>query len=286
MNHPTHQSHKIGIMYILIAWLFFTAMTLIVRFIGPKISIVSILLFQNFIGLLTTLPWFLKHGWGLLHTNRLGLLLSRTLFSIFSIGLSFLAVQKTTLVTTILLNSSSPLWIPFVLLIWRKLPLNHFLWPGLIGGFIGIFLILNPGRELFEAGAFLALGAGILQSLNMVSLRVLSYTERNHTVLFYYFLICSLLCLPFAIYEWTTPNFIQWGQIIGVGILFALGQWAFVRAFHFAKASLLGPFSYSAVVFAVLLDWIFFQEIPGLFTWIGIGLVCMGGIWAIRFTRQ
>ena len=281
-----HHHLKAGISYILIAWLFFTVMTIVTRFASATVPIATILLFSNLIGLASVIPWLSKHGWGLMRTERFGLILFRSFVSLFAIAFSFLAVQRTTLVNTMLFNNASPLWIPFVVLLWRKIPINHKLWPGLIGGFVGILLILQPGKEVIHLGSFFAIMAGILQSFNMVSLRVLSHTERNHTVMFYYFLICALACLPLSIYEWTAmPGAKEWGEVALIGILFTLGQWAFVRAFHHAKASHLGPFCYSAVVFAVLIDWGFFGQIPNLLSWIGIALVCAGGIWALRFNQ-
>ena len=156
----THRSHKVGIVYILIAWLLFTFMTIIARFTSKTIPLASILFIQNLIGLITLIPWIQKHGWGLMRTRRFGLLLFRSMASISAIALSFLAVQRTSLVDTMLLNNSSPLWIPFVVLIWLKKPINHFLWPGLIAGFIGIVLILNPGKSFFKRGLSLRLPQG------------------------------------------------------------------------------------------------------------------------------
>jgi drug/metabolite transporter (DMT)-like permease len=279
-----HRSLKSGISYILVAWLLFTIMTLFARFAGKTIPLGSILFLQNLIGLVTLVPWIKKHGWELVRTNRFGLLLFRSLVSISAIGLSFLAVQRTSLVDTMLLNNASPLWIPFVVLIWLKIPIRHILWFGLIAGFIGVVLILRPGKEFFHAGALFALAAGILQSINMVSIRVLSYTERNHTVMFYYFLICSIVCFPFAMIEWVRPNLIEWSELVAIGLCLTLGQWAFVRAFHHGKASDLGPFCYSAVVYSVLIDWALYTQTPSLLAWIGIALICAGGIWAIRFS--
>lgn len=281
-THASHHNHTAGITYILIAWLLFTLMTIGTRFASKTVPISTIILFQNLIGLITVLPWLKKHGWGLLHTERFGLILFRSLVSLIAIWFSFLAVQRISLVNTMLFNNASPLWIPFVVLLWLKLPIRHIIWPGLIGGFLGIILILKPGAEVIQSGTLFALGAGLLQSVNMVSLRKLSFTERNHTVLFYYFLICSVICLPLSIFEWTTPSPVVWGEILAISVLFALGQWAFVRAFHHAKASQLGPFCYIAVVYSVLIDWMLYGQIPDLLAWIGIGLVCAGGIWAIK----
>ena len=282
-----HLRHLLtGIGYFLTSWLFIAVMLLIVRAASKEVSTGTILFFQNIIGLATVLPWFGKHGWELVKTKRMGLISFRTMVSLVGILFSFLAVQRTSLVDTMLLNNTSPLWIPFVVLIWRKVPIQHMMWPGLLAGFIGVILVLQPGKDIIQIGALFAIGAGFLQSLNMVSLRLLSYTERNHTVLFYYFLICSLICAPFLFISWPARNLVLWGELVAIGICFAVAQWTFVRSFHFAKASQLGPFSYAAVVYSVFLDWGIYGQIPNLLGWIGIGLVCAGGIWAIRFARQ
>ena len=283
--HTSHRSHTAGVVYILIAWLFFTLMTIVTRFASKTAPLGTILLFQNLIGLATVLPWLQKHGWELIRTQRFGFILFRSLVSLTAIWLSFLAVQRISLVNTMLFNNASPLWIPFVVLIWLKIPIKHILWPGLIAGFVGILLILKPGKEVIHLGTLFALGAGILQSVNMVSLRQLSFTARNHTVLFYYFLICSLVTFPFSLLEWTALSPVVWGEIFAIGMCLALGQWAFVRAFHHAKAAQLGPFCYSAVVYSALIDWALYGLIPDFWAWIGIVLVCAGGIWAIRMNR-
>ena len=286
MNEHPIRHYYLGIGYILLAWFLFTLMTLITRFASTQVSLGSILCFQNLIGLLTVLPWLAKHGWGLLRTERMGLITFRSFVSLIAIFLSYMAVQKTSLVDTMLFNNASPLWIPFVVLLWKKIPIQHITWPGILAGLAGILLVLQPGVEVIQVGALFAIGAGILQSVNMVSLRLLSYTERNHTVLFYYFGLCALVCLPFVLFQSPNMGWMLWGQIIALSLCFVLGQWAFVRAFHFAKASHLGPFCYAAVVYSVLLDWFLYGQAPNFLAWIGIALICAGGIWAIRFSRS
>ncbi len=285
-EYSRHLRHYwMGIGYILVAWLLFTLMTLVARLASREVSLGTILFFQNLIGLATILPWLGKHRWESLKTQRFGLIFFRTIVSQIAILLSFLAVQRTSLVDTMLFTNTSPLWIPFVILVWRKIPIQHSMWPGLLAGFIGIVFVLQPGKEIIQLGALFAIGAGFLQSVNMVSLRLLSYTERNHTVLFYYFLIGALMSAPFLLVSWPAGNWILWGEVAAAGLCFSLGQWAFVRAFHFAKASQLGPFCYAAVVYSVLLDWVFYGQMPDLLGWIGISLICAGGIWSIRFAR-
>ncbi|MEK7340257.1 MAG: DMT family transporter [Candidatus Rhabdochlamydia sp.] len=285
LTGPSNQHLKYGIGYILVAWFFITAMATLSRFASSHISLPVVIFFQNFISWITVLPWIFKHGWKALHTKHMGLIIVRSLAGLLSFSFLFLAVQRTSLVDAVLLNNAAPLLVPFVAWIWLKLPINHKLWPGIICGFLGILFILKPGKEIINPGALYGLAAAVTLSIVMIALRRLSHTDRNHTVLFYYFLFSSLLCLPLSIYWWTTPNFLEWMQIVCIGILSAAGQWCLVRAFHHAKPSLLGPFCYVAVIYSGFFEWALYGKIPDWMGWVGIFLVCLGGIWTIRFSR-
>jgi drug/metabolite transporter (DMT)-like permease len=168
---------------------------------------------------------------------------------------------------------------------WLKAPINHKLWPGIILGFIGIVLILHPTKAIFNPGAFIALGGACMLAVAMLALRLLSASDKGHTVLFYYFALGALFTLPLCIIYWvplTTSSIIQ---LIILGVLSAIGQYAFVHAFHYAKASQLGPFCYVSVVYAAILDWFLWGSIPDYLAIIGIILVCIGGILTIFFSR-
>jgi drug/metabolite transporter (DMT)-like permease len=274
----------LGISYILLAMLFLAILSLLSRYTSKNVPLSMILMFQGVIGWILVLPWVYVHGWGTVRTERFGLLFFRSFVGgVIGFGLVFLAVQKISLVNTLLLNSVGPIFVPLVLRVWRKVPINHLLWPGLIGGFIGIALILQPTKSIINPGALFALAAGIILSFNIVSNRLLSYTERNHTVMFYYFGITAITCLPLSLYQWVWPSFMDWCGIVAIGILTMAMQWFNFRAYHFAKASVLGPFVYSSVVYSVILDWAIYGEIPNFIAWIGIALVCVGGIWTILF---
>ncbi len=284
--HSHRRNLGLGISYILFGMLLLSLLSLISRYTSKNVPISTILMFQGFIGLIFILPWLYAHGLESLKTKRFGLIFFRSFVGgIVGFTLVFLAVQKTTLVNTLLLANASPLYVPLVFWVWKKIPINHLLWPGVIGGFLGIAFILQPTREIVNIGALFALAAGVLGSINIVGNRLLSYTERNHTVIFYYFGITGLACLPVSLYQWVSPTLWDWGGILAIGILTAVMMWCNFRAFHFAKATVLGPFFYSSVIYSVILDWALYGEVPNFLAWIGIAFVCAGGIWTIFFSR-
>lgn len=284
-EHAPYYHLKWGIFYILLAWLAFTLMATIARIATATVSTYTVIFFQNFISWLAILPWVWKHGISSLKTSRFGLIFVRSVVGTFIFAFLFLAVERISLVDAILLNNSSPIFIPFVVWIWLKTPINHKLWVGIIAGFLGIIFILKPGKQIFDPGALYGLAAAIAASIAMISVRLLSFTEKHHTVLFYYFLIGSLMLLPFTLYVWKPLNRIEWGEMLLIGLLSTFGQWFFIRAFHHAKPTQIGPFCYAAVVYSGLIEWAFWGKVPDLFSWIGVLLVVLGGIWTIRFSQ-
>jgi drug/metabolite transporter (DMT)-like permease len=281
--HPKHL--KKGIFFILLAFLCFTSMFAMSRFTAKLVSTPMILFFQSILCLPFMIPWVVKHGMESFKTRHFGLIFVRTCCGFISYGLTFLAVQKISLVNTMLLSNSAPLLVPFVIWIWMKVKINHRLWPGIFLGFIGIILILRPNREIFDLGAFYALGAAGAIAINILSLRLLAHAEKGHTVLLYYFGISTLLSLPLCILYWQPLSWEAAWQLVCIGILGAIGQFAYLKAFHYGKASQLSPFIYAAVIYAAFFDWALFGKIPDLLAVLGIVLVCGGGILTMVFSR-
>lgn len=280
-----HYRHvKWGIFLILVAWLFLTLSIACSRMVTKTVPVLTVLFFQNIIALISISPWLYAHGMQSLKTKRPGLILFRALIGTTGFALLFLAVKYTSLVDAMVLNNTGPLFLPFVLLIWLKKPINHKLWAGIIIGFIGVICILKPSSEVMNLGAIYGLITGLCLAILMVTARLLSHTEKPHAVNFYYFLIASLCTLPFTIYLWRSLTANEWLILLFLGIFFAFGQMAWLKAFQYAKASVLSPFTYVAIIYSTFLEWILWKNIPDLFAWLGILLIIAGGLWNLKYS--
>lgn len=164
--------------------------------------------------------------------------------------------------------------------------MNHKLWWSIGVGFLGILLILKPGAGIINLGSLFGIGAGFVLAVSTVVMRILAPKDNPYTILFYMFLCSLILSLPVGIFYWMPPNFQTIIPLLGVGLTFGLGQFFFVVAYRYAKASHLGPFSYASIVFAVCFSWIFWNEVPDYIALIGILLVCGGGILTVLQTRD
>ena len=285
MSEIHRHNLKKGIYFILLAWAFWSVATLLVREISPRVSTWVSLFALNLIGLMLTIPVMMRSGWHDLLTHRIGLLILRALVGLGGFGFLFMATTKISLTNALLLNNSAPLLLPIVLRLWLKIKIDKKLWISMIIGFLGICFILKPNQSIANYGALYGLTAAVCLSLAMVSVRLLSYTEKHHTILFYFFAIDTLLLLPAAIYLWEPVAFHDFAAMITIGVFGFLGHLCFIKAFHYAKASSLGPFNYVVVIYGTIMDAIFLRTFPDMLSIFGAILIIVGGIITIRLIK-
>lgn len=285
MSEIHRHNLKKGICYILVAWAFWSLATLLVREISPRVSTWVSLFAMNLVGLLFTIPVMMQSGWHDLASKRYGLLFFRAILGLFGFGFLFIASTKISLTNALLLNNSAPLLLPLVLRFWLKIKIGKKLWWCMIIGFVGICFILKPNALILDRGAFYGVFAACCLALAMVSVRLLSYTEKHHTILFYFFSVDTLLLLPVAIVLWQPVAFMDFFFMIMIGVMGFLGHLCFIKAFHYAKSSHIAPFNYVVVIYGSIMDAIFFRTLPDFLTILGAILIILGGILTIRWTK-
>jgi drug/metabolite transporter (DMT)-like permease len=110
----------------------------------------------------------------------------------------------------------------------------------------------------------------------------LGTTEPTSRILFYYFGISTLLCIPFAVAEWRPFGLRGSIYLVGIAAALLVSQALIVLAYRYASAVQVGPFVYTTIVFTALIDWFLWNRAPTLLVVLGIALVIGGGIIAIR----
>ncbi|MDN3507207.1 MAG: DMT family transporter [Simkaniaceae bacterium] len=277
----TSQNRTKGIIFVLISWIFYTSVIALSRTASERTSVPVVLLFQNFIGMLFILPWMIRKGKKSLRLTKIKGIAIRTIAGYLSYAFVFLAVQRISLVNTVLLSNSAPLFIPLIIWLWRGVKINKRLWLGILLGFFGIAFILRPTGDIINVGALYGIGAAICLSISSIAKRRLVKTERVITILFYYFLISTLISIPFSIESWKPIDKETLFLLCSIGALFVCGQAFFSNAYRYEKPSVLSPFNYSSVVYGALIQWLVWGNFPNWCTIMGIVVVCTGGILTI-----
>lgn len=199
------------------------------------------------------LPFALRGGWPSLRTEKPGLHILRAVAGTGAWYALSVAITMMPLTNATLLTFSAPLWMPAI---------------------AGVFFREKAAKATWVGAIFLAVGC--------ISVRRLGATEPTSRILFYYFGISTVLCLPFAIADWHAFGLRGSIYMVGIVTVLLISQALIVLAYRHASAVKVGPFVYTVIVFTALIDWFLWNHSPTLGVVLGIALVIGGGIIAIR----
>lgn len=156
-------------------------------------------------------------------------------------------------------------------------------------GLAGVVVISYPnftgGEEGAILGVCLILGSAALAALAQVFVKRMSATDDARAIVFWFALTASgiaLLTLPFG---WRVPQGIEWVWLFGAGIIGGVGQLLLTASYRDADAGVLAPFSYVSMLWAVLIGWLWFKQIPTWFTWAGSSLIIAAGVMIVLRER-
>lgn len=269
----------LGGVFMLLFSIFLGMMAGLSKFAQETASPYQVVFFQQLVGLVCITPVVLaRRGIRGLATKRFSLHLTRDVAGVLAYLTLFMTVRYVPLVNAVLFNNTGPLFVPFIVAFWFHKRIPWQTWIGILIGFAGVVLILQPGGALFQPVMILGLVSGFCMAITFVTQRILNKTEGLFLVLFYYFLVSSIVMLPLAIWQWMPLDPHTLGALIGIGILNLAAQNCMVFAFSYYTTSILAPLIYFAVIWSGIIDWIFWQTIPNWLSLTGIALVILGGV--------
>jgi drug/metabolite transporter (DMT)-like permease len=161
-------------------------------------------------------------------------------------------------------------------------------WLAIVVGLSGVLLILQPwGNAVVSlAAAGAAAIATICYALSALSVRSLGRTNSSLSMVFWYLVIVSIACAVIGFKDWQPVESGDWGWLAGIGVSGALGQLWITDAFRRAPPSVVGPFEYTAILWAFAIDWIFWSASPTLNLLLGAAIVIGSGVFVILDERR
>jgi drug/metabolite transporter (DMT)-like permease len=215
--------------------------------------------------------------------------LQRGVLSAFMALTFFFALTRLPLAEAIALSFIAPL----IALYFASALLGETISPKAIGasvlGFIGTLVIVGGkiGQGSFDERAAVGFASlmisALLYAYNFVILRRQSQVARPVEIATFHSGVSALVMLLFAPLAWSTPVAEAWLPLVAAGFLTVGGAMSLAWAYARAEAQTLVPIEYSGFLWASVLGWVFFNEVPGLATWIGTALI-VSGCWLV--TRQ
>ncbi|MBI3547172.1 MAG: DMT family transporter [Gammaproteobacteria bacterium] len=283
---PPQHNLKRGALLMIVSALLFSMMGALIKHLSLHLPNEMTVFFRSAMGLVALLPWIGRRGFNQLKTQKLRGHLTRGLAGLAAMYCYFYAIAHMSLAEATLLNYSTPLFVPFIAVLWLHEKIARKLWIAIGIGFIGILLILKPGLDLFTPVALIGVASGMFAALAMVSIRRLTHSEPALRIVFYFSAVCTVVSAIPLFWRWQMPEPNLWALLLLLGAVASLAQLLLTRAYSYAPAAEVGPFSYSTVVFAAIAGWMWWDELPDMLSFIGAVLVCLAGILTIRFAGR
>jgi drug/metabolite transporter (DMT)-like permease len=267
----------------------FAIMDSLLKRLSPHYSpfqIASLRCFSSLTILLLPVIW--HRSWAKLKPRSPHLHLLRAALGIGMLITFIYAVRRLSMAETYSITLCAPLLMtalsgPFL---GEKVPLRR--WVAILVGMGGVLVILQPGQGGFVSKlAVLAAGASaVCYALSALSVRALSRTNTNTSMVFWWMVLVGCLSLAVALPDWRPIPVEDWKWLAGVGISGALGQVWITDAFRRAPPSVVGPFEYTALLWGFAIDWIFWSASPSRSLLIGAAIIILSGIYIVWDERR
>ncbi len=222
-----------------------------------------------------------RTGLAVLRTDRPGDHFKRALSQFCSMMCLFLAFQLMPLGAAIAINFSSPLFTTLLSIVILHERVGIHRWSALIVGFMGVLLVTQPGAGMLEGGAIFALGNAVLISTVAIAIRRMSTTESTETLTFYQLTLitlftAALLPLGFVMPTWQDALLMA---LAGVGN--GIAQYWWTKALHLAPPSAVVPFNYLSLVWATILGFAIWGDVPSERLILGSIIVVASGLYIL-----
>jgi drug/metabolite transporter (DMT)-like permease len=155
---------------------------------------------------------------------------------------------------------------------WRR-------WVGVAVGFAGALIIIRPGSGVMHLAALFPLGSACLFALYQIATKQLSRTESTMTTLFYTGIVGALVTSFAVPFFWIAPSALEWFFLAMLGVLSGCTHFCLIKAFEAAPASTVSPFIYSTLIWATLSGYVFFNDLPDLWTVVGAAIIAGSGLY-------
>jgi len=218
----------------------------------------------------------------IIYTKNITLQILRSIL-IFCSGVTFWAgLMYLPLVESMVILFTSPLWVTVlaVFLLSEKVGVHR--WGSVTAGLLGVVLVIGPGTGFLHWSAMLPLCAALFYAVSQIITRVLGQRDNVLTTLFYSSIGGLIFSSIFVIFFWTSPSLRQWLLLMGLGFLGAVGHYFMIKAYEIAQASLLAPFDYVSLIWAMLLGLFLFGDFPDVWTILGAVIIVSSGLYLIR----
>lgn len=261
--------------------LLFTAMAVAAKLVGPRLDAFQIAFFRAISGFATVAPFAYAAGWGAVRTNRPALQIARGLTGTAAMLLMFYSVVHLPLAQVTAIGFANPLFLIVLAALFLGETVRIRRWSATLIGFAGVLIMVRPSAST-DPTLLIALLGTFLVAVSVALIKTMAKNDRPMTMLFYFGVFSTVISAVPAALVWQAPTGQELVFLLLTGIFGASAQACYIRAFRDAEASLVAPFEYSKLLFAVLFGVLLFDEIPDHWTFAGAAVIVGATLYIAR----
>lgn len=256
-----------------------------VKWVGARGANIPETLFYRQVGSVVCAAAWAGFGAGLasLRTKRFAAHAVRMAIGVVAMGLNFLVMTLLPLAEATAIGFSVPIFATVLAAMILREQVGRWRWTAVVAGFVGVLVIIQPGSGHVSAyGALAAIGAAVSTACATIAIRHLGATEAVATTVFWFGLTSLVplgLLMPVAAHTHDAATF---AAIAGLGLAGGIAQLALTGALRFAPVSLVMPMDYSSLLWASLLGWLIFGQLPTAWTLLGAPIVILAGLFIVH----
>jgi drug/metabolite transporter (DMT)-like permease len=293
---PTQLLTAIG--FKLISALMFAAMSALIRQLGEVAPVGQMVFFRSACAIPPVMLIYALRGelMQMLRTNRVFGQLGRGSLSICGMFTNFSALTRLPLADATAVQFVSPLITVALAALILKERVRIFRWSAVTVGFIGVVVMLIPN---FDANHYATAGAATTAAVGstfaivsafcnagtVIQTRRLTQSETTSSIVFYFSLITALAGAATLPFWWHNPTGTELFQLVMTGVLGGIAHIFLTESYRHASASVIAPFDYSAMLWALLLGYWVFGELPSALVYVGATIVAGAGL-AVIFRER
>ena len=208
----------------------------------------------------------------------------RSVLSVLESGFFVLSFKYLSLADAHSVGSLAPVIVVALSAIILKERVTTKTWIAIFIGFIGVLIILRPTSSVFDPKALLPLIAAFVLGLYQVITKKVSDYDPTEVSLFYTSIVGIITMSFLASSFWKPIDSSSYILFLAIGVFFSLGIYLQIIALSKARASIIQPFHYTLIFWAIILGYIFYDNVPDFFTLIGALVITISGIFVIKQT--
>lgn len=276
-----------GIIFIIMAGFFFSLMTFFVRLSGD-VPTMQKAFFRNAVAVLVSVVLLSRSEEKFkIKKGSWPSILLRCVFGTSGLICNFYAIDKLGLADANMLNKLSPFFAIVMSIFVLKERVNKVEWFSVFVAFLGALFIIKPSFNMTSFYGLVGLYGGFGAGVAYTFVRKLGKMgERSAIIVLCFSSFSTIVTLPYLIFAYSPMKIWQWISLIAAGIAATGGQLCITTAYTKAPAREISVFDYSQILFAAILGFVFFGEMPDIFSYIGYVLIIGIAVFKWRYALK